>query len=988
LTSSFASEVDILRRQYTNDDTGLFSSLELRQLGFNEESDGSVTLIYKSSAGERHDFHDSDTNPVLWEESAGYLTQANDTPVSITKTTAPEQLRIGYGSSVAATQTTYYAGSTQYGCITSNTVDKLSAVTPFEICSTEGDLLLNSDGDVYINGNTSLTGSLNASGVVAAASLTTNSHIEFSTTAGYSVEKGEIAWNDEDNTFDFGMGNGVIIQGFQEDVVYFKNNTGSDITEGQVLYINGQLGGRVTVALAQAVTAITTQTSICVATQDVISGEEGLATKRGLVRNLDTSSFSAGDILYVSTTAGELTNTPPAKPNSLIGVALVTVVSASNGAIYVDAFPVPRISQLPDVSTVGVLDNDLLRYNATALCWEPGQESVLSVNGQTGVVVLGFDDLDSHPTTIAGYGITDAYTISDINDNFVPKNTLETKAFYGSSLIFSYVDSNNIDHIRYDDTLNAYHFVSDNTITADGNALVYAGSYYAGGYLVATQDWVTSQGYLTVETDPVFTASAAYSITSDNLTAWNLITITSNDLLITGPSGEDIIYNALPNTIGEGHKFNINGTTIFSIVDSGGVGSAYYGGSEIASQTWVTNQGYTTESWVTSQGYATQSWVTSQGYLTAESDTLADVVGRGNVVNDGPIQISNTNTDNSGYYGLRGYWGSGFAYNLDLKADETTNRKFLISSESGGDFTLALTNTGTGVFNFDLDGQVSASGGTSVQWTEAYSWGDHALAGYATQSWVTSQGYLTVESDTLADVVGRGNSVNDTSIAIINTDTDNTGYYRLKGYWGSGFAYNLDLKADEATNRKFLLTSESGGDFTLALNNSGSGVFNLAVGGDQNNTGDLTVSGDITASSHITSGGTSSDVVLGDGSLGSPGTNYTSGWTSSNGGGTIDKAQVNSLGQLELLFGLTPNFDSDYSATLKDLLTRSGNPFGITSGVTYGLKFYTAPTARVASYPPALFILWYDGTDTRITHYGGLIRSSCTYHVSGVYPIV
>ena len=39
----------------------------------------------------------------------------------------------------------------------------------------------------------------------------------------------------------------------------------------------------------------------------------------------------------------------------------------------------------------------------------------------------------------------------------------------------------------------------------------------------ATQSWVTSQGYLTsyTETDPVFKASAAYGITSTNITSWN-----------------------------------------------------------------------------------------------------------------------------------------------------------------------------------------------------------------------------------------------------------------------------------------------------------------------------------------------------------------------------------------------------------------------------------------------------------------------------------
>ena len=62
---------DILRREYQDDDAGLFTSLDNRQLGFNRDTTtGRVTLVYKNNVGGRHDIGES-----LWEDgSAGYIT--------------------------------------------------------------------------------------------------------------------------------------------------------------------------------------------------------------------------------------------------------------------------------------------------------------------------------------------------------------------------------------------------------------------------------------------------------------------------------------------------------------------------------------------------------------------------------------------------------------------------------------------------------------------------------------------------------------------------------------------------------------------------------------------------------------------------------------------------------------------------------------------------------------------------------------------------
>lgn len=76
------------------------------------------------------------------------------------------------------------------------------------------------------------------------------------------------------------------------------------------------------------------------------------------------------------------------------------------------------------------------------------------------------------------------------------------------------------------------------------------------------------------------------------------------------------------------------------------------------------------------------------------------------------------------------------------------------------------------------------SGGTSSQFLKADGSVDSsayitssALTGYATQSWVTSQGYLSVETDTLATVTGRG-AITSSAVTINNTLTvNNSSHY-------------------------------------------------------------------------------------------------------------------------------------------------------------------------------------------------------------------
>lgn len=153
-----------------------------------------------------------------------------------------------------------------------------------------------------------------------------------------------VSWNSTDLTLDVPTGVGPVIQVGQELVMLVHNDTGLTVTNGQVVYgaVSGVTSGRPHVQLAKANNFSTLQGIIAVANMDILTDTAGFVTWLGVVGNLNTSSFSAGDTVWVSpTVAGGLTNSKPEFPNYSISVGKVLTSHATTGSIAVS--PVGRL---------------------------------------------------------------------------------------------------------------------------------------------------------------------------------------------------------------------------------------------------------------------------------------------------------------------------------------------------------------------------------------------------------------------------------------------------------------------------------------------------------------------------------------------------------------------------------------------------------------------------------------------------------------------
>lgn len=152
-----------------------------------------------------------------------------------------------------------------------------------------------------------------------------------------NVDYGRMSWNAVDETVDLWLANGVILQIGQEWYARVSNTTGVTIPNGAVVGFAGATSNALSVAPYLADGASPSLYVLGVMTHDLEdSGDRGYCTVWGFVRDLDTSAFNMGDVLYASpTTAGGLTNVKPTAPNNVIPVAACLVSDATAGVIFV-----------------------------------------------------------------------------------------------------------------------------------------------------------------------------------------------------------------------------------------------------------------------------------------------------------------------------------------------------------------------------------------------------------------------------------------------------------------------------------------------------------------------------------------------------------------------------------------------------------------------------------------------------------------------------
>ena len=111
---------------------------------------------------------------------------------------------------------------------------------------------------------------------------------------------------------------------------------GENLSKGEVVYVSGSSGNTPQVSKAQANSGGTKMPAIGIAKQTINSGNRGYVVVQGLLSGINTSTFSEGDVLYVSSTvAGSFTSTAPSGEENKIQNVGKVINSAGGGSILV-----------------------------------------------------------------------------------------------------------------------------------------------------------------------------------------------------------------------------------------------------------------------------------------------------------------------------------------------------------------------------------------------------------------------------------------------------------------------------------------------------------------------------------------------------------------------------------------------------------------------------------------------------------------------------
>lgn len=191
-----------------------------------------------------------------------------------------------------------------------------------------------------------------------------------------------------------------------------KNSTGSTISKGQAVYVSGSNGDNALISLADADSESTSSKTLGLAVANITDGSLGAIITNGLLKGIDTSTATAGDSVWLSSTAGGVVfGAPPAKPAHNVYIGVVVRVHATNGAILVKVQNGYEINELHDVNITGtVADNEVLAYDDASSMWinqtaaEAGLAAASHTHAQSDITDLS-TDLDAkvtNPMTTAG----------------------------------------------------------------------------------------------------------------------------------------------------------------------------------------------------------------------------------------------------------------------------------------------------------------------------------------------------------------------------------------------------------------------------------------------------------------------------------------------------------------------------------------------------------------------------------------------------------
>lgn len=214
------------------------------------------------------------------------------------------------------------------------------------------------------------------------------------TSANPILDAGEIGFETDTNKFKFGDGTTAwnSLAPYHEGNItllktYVKNSTGSTIPKGSAVYISGATGANALISLADADTEATSSKTLGLTEIALTTGSSGYVITNGTLTGLDTSAWTEGTALWLSSTAGGLTSTKPTGPTHSVYIGVVTRSHAQNGEILIKVQNGYELDELHDVAITSNTAGEILKWDGTT--WVNNTLAEANIAALTGASFTG-----------------------------------------------------------------------------------------------------------------------------------------------------------------------------------------------------------------------------------------------------------------------------------------------------------------------------------------------------------------------------------------------------------------------------------------------------------------------------------------------------------------------------------------------------------------------------------------------------------------------